>query len=223
MEKQKEAPFFLYLALTTPHANNEAGRKLGNGQEVPDLGPYTDRDWTEPNKGQAAMISRMDADIGRLFALLKQLGLDEKTLVFFASDNGPHKEGGNDPAFFNASGGLRGIKRALSDGGIRVPFLARWPGRVKAGVTSTHVGYFGDLMATLAELTAPLPKARRHQLPAHTARQTQTAGGTNSSTGNFTKAARQAALYSAGSRASPGAWRPLLFTFSGPGEITSRG
>ena len=153
IEQREDTPFFLYLAFTTPHANNEAGRKLGNGQEVPDFGAYADRDWTEPNKGQAAMIARMDADVGRLFALLQRRGLDEKTIVFFSSDNGPHKEGGNDPAFFNASGGLRGIKRALSDGGIRVPFLARWPGRIKAGVTSTHVGYFGDLMATLAELT----------------------------------------------------------------------
>lgn len=153
VEQRKDAPFFLYLAVTTPHANNEAGRKTGNGQEVPDLGRYADRPWTAQNQGQAAMISRMDADIGRLFDLLKKLGLDEKTLVFFTSDNGPHQEGGNNPEFFNASGGLKGLKRALTDGGIRVPFLARWPGRIPAGVTSPHVGYFGDVMATLAELT----------------------------------------------------------------------
>ncbi|MEA3211950.1 MAG: hypothetical protein QOE70_5007 [Chthoniobacter sp.] len=153
IETNQAAPFFLYLALTTPHANNEAGRALKNGQEVPDLGPYAGMDWTEPNKGQAAMITRMDADIGRLLALLQKLGLDEKTLVFFASDNGPHQEGGNDPAFFKANGGLRGIKRDLYEGGIRVPFIARWPGKIAPGATSAHVGYFGDVMATLAEIT----------------------------------------------------------------------
>ena len=157
IEQKKDAPFFLYLAFTTPHANNEANRSLGHGQEVPDLGIYAATDWTPQNKAQAAMITRMDADIGRLFALLKKLGLDEKTLVFFSSDNGPHKEGGNDPDFFKASGGFRGIKRALTDGGIRVPFIARWPGRVPAGVASGHVGYFGDLMATIADLTGTRP------------------------------------------------------------------
>ena len=152
IEEKKGGPFFLHLALTTPHANNEAGRTLKNGQEVPDLGPYADRDWTGPNKGQAAMITRMDSDIGRILALLKKLDLDRKTLVVFTSDNGPHKEGGNDPAFFNASGGLRGIKRDLYEGGIRVPFIARWPGTIAPGQVSRHVAYFGDVFATLTDL-----------------------------------------------------------------------
>jgi arylsulfatase A-like enzyme len=159
IEAQKAKPFFLYLALTTPHANNEATRALKNGQEVPDLGPYADKDWSEPNKCQAAMITRMDADIGRLFALIKKLGLDQQTLIFFSSDNGPHKEGGNDPKFFNANGGLRGIKRDLYEGGIRVPFIARWPGKIAAGVTSTYVGYFGDLLATISEVIGAKPPA----------------------------------------------------------------
>ena len=158
VEEKKDRPFFLYLALTTPHANNEAGRILKNGQEVPDLGQYAEKDWTEPNKGQAAMISRMDRDIGRVFELLEKLGLDEKTLVIFTSDNGPHKEGGNDPAFFNASGGLRGIKRDLYEGGIRVPFIARWPGRIAPGQVSKHVAYFGDVFATLSDVVGlPMP------------------------------------------------------------------
>jgi uncharacterized sulfatase len=158
IEKQKDNPFFLYFAVTTPHANNEGMRATGNGQEVPDLGIYKNKDWSEPSKCYAAMVTRLDADIGRMFALLKKLGLDDNTMVLFSSDNGPQKEGGNPPEFFKSSGPLRGIKRDLYDGGIRPPFLARWPGHVKAGSVSHHIGYFGDLMATAAELAGvPAP------------------------------------------------------------------
>jgi arylsulfatase A-like enzyme len=151
VQKHKDHPFCLYLAQTVPHANNERTRALGDGQEVPDYGPYTDKDWSNPHKGQAAMITRMDRQIGELLDKLKELGLDEQTLVFFSSDNGPHKEGGNEIEFFDANGPFSGMKRSLTDGGIRVPFIARWPGKIKAGSESSHVGYFGDLMATLAE------------------------------------------------------------------------
>jgi arylsulfatase A-like enzyme len=159
VERSKDRPFFLFLSLTVPHANNERARALGDGQEVPDYGPYADKDWPAPLKGQAAMITRMDHGVGELMAQLKRLGLDETTLVLFTSDNGPHKEGGPtfDPDFFDANGPLRGIKRSLTDGGIRVPFLARWPGRVAAGTTSPHVGYFGDMMRTFAELAGATP------------------------------------------------------------------
>jgi uncharacterized sulfatase len=150
-------PFFLYYALTVPHANNERSRALGDGQEVPDYGPYADKDWSTPNKGQAAMITRMDRQIGELFAQLKRLDLDKKTIVFFTSDNGPHKEGGNDPDFFDANGRVSGLKRSLTDGGLRVPFLVRWPGKIRQGTLSQHVGYFGDLMPTLAELAGVEP------------------------------------------------------------------
>ncbi len=154
VEANHERPFFLYLAATVPHANNEGTRGTGNGQEVPDWGIYKDKDWTPPNKGQAAMITRLDRDMGRLFALLKKLKLDENTLVMFSSDNGHHKEGGNDPEFFDANGPLRGMKRDLYDGGIRVPFIARWPGRIKSGTVNDHVGYFGELAGV------PLPPDR---------------------------------------------------------------
>jgi arylsulfatase A-like enzyme len=120
--------------------------------EVPDLGQYAAMDWPPQQKAHAAMISRMDADIGRLLAKLKTLGIADNTLVFFSSDNGPHKEGGNDPHFNDSNGPLKGIKRDLTEGGIRVPFIARWPGKVSAGATSHFVGGFQDLMPTLAEL-----------------------------------------------------------------------
>jgi len=152
MGEVRARPFFLYLAVTLPHANNEAARATGNGQEVPDLGPYAAESWPEPDKGQAAMVSRLDRDVGRLLAKLEELGIAKDTLVLFSSDNGPHREGGNDPDRFDANGPFRGLKRDLHEGGIRVPLIARWPGRVAPGSVSSHVGYFGDFFATFAEM-----------------------------------------------------------------------
>jgi arylsulfatase A-like enzyme len=146
---KKDRPFFLYLAYTVPHANNEAGQ---NGMEVPSLGQYADKDWPAPQKGHAAMITRMDADIGKLMAKLKKLGIDDNTLVMFSSDNGPHKEGGGDPNFFKSAGPLRGYKRDLYEGGIRVPMLARWPGKIKAGSKTNHISAFWDFLPTCCEL-----------------------------------------------------------------------
>ena len=104
------------------------------------------------------MITRMDVDVGRVIARLKEYGIDDRTLVIFSSDNGHHREGGNDPAFFDANGPLRGMKRDLYEGGIRVATIARWPGRIEPGTSSGHASYFGDLMATAAELTSqPVP------------------------------------------------------------------
>lgn len=156
VEKNRNDRFFLYLSLVVPHANNERNRALKNGAEVPDFGPYRKKDWSDQLKGHAAMITRMDRDVGRLMARLKELNLETNTLVLFSSDNGPHKEGGQDPNFFDPNGPLRGFKRDLYEGGIRVPMIAWWPGQVKAG-TSDHVGYFGDLMATAAELIGVKP------------------------------------------------------------------
>jgi uncharacterized sulfatase len=152
IEKNKDDPFFLYVALTIPHANNEGTRATGHGQEVPDYGIYEDKDWKEQDKGQAAMITRMDRDIGRILDKLAALGIDENTVVMFTSDNGPHNEGGHNTKRFTPSGPLRGMKRDLYEGGIRVPMIVRWPGKTPAGVISEHIGYFGDLMATAAEL-----------------------------------------------------------------------
>ncbi len=153
LDQNHRKPFFLYFASTLPHANNEAARGVGNGQEVPDYGAYKNKPWPDPDKGQAAMIAHLDKQVGQLLAKLKAYGIDRNTLVIFSSDNGPHQEGKNNPALFQPSGSLRGMKRALYEGGIRVPFIARWPGRIKAGTTSEHIGYFGDVMATVSELT----------------------------------------------------------------------
>lgn len=150
--ENKDTPFFLYVSLTIPHANNEKFKGTKDGQEVPDYGIYKDKDWTDPNKGQAAMISRMDADVGRILDLLDELQIAEDTIVMFSSDNGPHNEGGHTPELFDPAGPLRGMKRALTEGGIRVPLIARWKDTIKPGTVTNHVGYFGDLMATVADL-----------------------------------------------------------------------
>lgn len=158
LECAKARPFFLYLAYTTPHANNERGKIEGNGMEVPSNAPYADRPWPPAQRNHAAMITRLDADVGKLIRRLKDLHLADNTLVFFSSDNGPHKEGGADPQFFQSSGPLRGFKRDLYEGGIRVPFIAYWPGRIKAGTASHHVCAFWDILPTAAELAgAKLP------------------------------------------------------------------
>jgi arylsulfatase A-like enzyme len=149
IDHNKKRPFFLYFASTLPHANNEA---KPNGMEIPDYGAYRDKSWPPSEKGQAAMISRLDSDVGRLLAKLKDGGLEERTIVFFASDNGPHHEGGHDPNFFDDNGPLRGTKRDLYEGGIRVPLIVRWPGRVPSDSVCDHVGYFGDFFATAAEI-----------------------------------------------------------------------
>jgi arylsulfatase A-like enzyme len=149
-------PFFIYLAFTIPHANNEAKNK---GMEVPDLGEFASEDWPDQEKAKAAMITRLDRDVGRLMALLKKLGIDDNTLVFFTSDNGPHREGGADPDFFDSNGPLRGIKRDLYEGGIRVPMIARWPKRIKAGAKSDQVWAHWDLLPTLAEVAGVKPPA----------------------------------------------------------------
>jgi uncharacterized sulfatase len=150
-----EKPFFLYLALTLPHANNE-GKKLG--MEVPSDAPYSDKDWPQPEKNKAAMIDRLDQSVGRIVALLKELKIDERTMIVFSSDNGPHNEGGARAEFFKSSGPLRGTKRDLYEGGIRVPFIVRWPGKVKAGGTTDFVTAFWDFPSTAAELAGATDK-----------------------------------------------------------------
>lgn len=152
VKAKHEKPFFLYWSLVIPHANNERTRVLKNGAEVPDFGPYADRDWPGPDKGQAAMITRMDKMVGQLLQTLRETGQDRNTLVIFTSDNGPHNESNHNLKRFDPSGPLKGIKRSLTDGGIRVPCIAWWPGTIASGRESSHVAYFGDWMATASEL-----------------------------------------------------------------------
>jgi arylsulfatase A-like enzyme len=153
--KTKE-PFFLYYAFNIPHANNEAGKNspLGHGMESPDYGEFKDKDWPDAEKGFAQFMRFLDNEVGKVLSRLKELGLAENTLVMFSSDNGPHQEGGHKSDFFNSNGDFKGIKRDMTDGGIREPFIAWWPGKVKAGTVSEHVSGFQDLLPTLAELTS---------------------------------------------------------------------
>jgi arylsulfatase A-like enzyme len=150
------APFFLYAAYTLPHADSEMSRNTGDGYVVPDYSPYADRDWPRPEKGYAAMVTRLDRDVGRIVEQVRSLGLEHDTLIIFSSDNGPAKEGTHTPDFFKSAGPFRGMKNSLYEGGIRVPFIARWPGRVKAGGLSDRLVAFWDFLPTAAEL-AGLP------------------------------------------------------------------
>jgi arylsulfatase A len=168
VERKKGGPFFLYLALPNPHAELWAPPEAVAGfsfEEKPFDNKKADehpsagyRSQPKPRAAFAALITRMDRTVGRLMEKLKALGLDEKTLVLFTSDNGPHKEGGADPAFFKSSGPLRGLKRDLTEGGLRVPMIARWPGKVPAGRVNDFVWAHWDFPATacaLAGLAAP--------------------------------------------------------------------
>jgi arylsulfatase A-like enzyme len=159
IHRQAGGPFFLYLAYTIPHANNELGAQTGNGMEVPSDIPYSDQPWPQPQRNHAAMITRMDRDIGSVMRLLKEVDVDRDTVVLFTSDNGPHKEGGGDPAFFRSSGPLRGYKRDLYEGGIRVPMIVRWPGLIGPGRASDQVWSFWDLLPTAASIAGVKPPA----------------------------------------------------------------
>lgn len=156
IQRNQSRPFFLYYALNIPHANNEGGQ---DGMEVPTFGEFASKDWPKPEKGFASMIRNIDRDIGRLLAKLKELDLDDNTVVFFSSDNGPHQEGGHKMPFFDSNGELLGMKRDLYEGGVRVPLIARWPGKIAASSISDHRCGFQDMMPTLAEVCGtPAPK-----------------------------------------------------------------
>jgi len=147
IRENKDHPFFLYGAFTLPHFSKKT--EDPDGLAVPSTAPYTGKDWDEKSKKYAAMIHRLDRDVGRIVALIEELGLTRNTLIIFTSDNGGS---GRTSAHINTSGPLRGFKRDLTEGGIRVPFIARWPGTVPMGASSHEIVTFWDMMPTFAEL-----------------------------------------------------------------------
>ncbi len=157
MEKHRDEPFFLYFATTLPHANNEA--KSEGTRDQPSDEPYSDRDWPPAQRGHAAMITRLDRDTGRLLDRLASLGIDDRTIVFFTSDNGPHTEGGAKLDFFDDGGPLRGSKRDLYEGGIRVPMIVRYSGHIAAGQTNNQPWAFWDVPPTVADIVHVAPPA----------------------------------------------------------------
>lgn len=167
ISENKDKPFFIYIPYTIPHAELRVpeddmehfrNRYLPETPFVPGA-KSTYRAQEQPRAAFAAMITRMDRHIGEIMDLIAQLGLDEQTIIMFSSDNGPHKEGGADPYYFNSNGSQRGIKRDLYEGGIRVPFIVRWKGTIAPGSESPHICTFWDFMPTLCELTGtPIPE-----------------------------------------------------------------
>lgn len=153
-------PFFLCVSYNLPHANNEEGRRTGNGMQVPSDSPYSNESWPQPEKNKAAMITRLDAEVGRIMDQLVSLKLDTNTVVIFTSDNGPHSEGGVKSDFHKSSGPLRGEKRDLYEGGIRVPMIVRWPAWVKPGQVSDFPFAHWDFLPTAADIAmTETPKA----------------------------------------------------------------
>ena len=154
----RSSPFFVYLPVTIPHAAMHAPEEymLPWREKFPQfedrIGKYSGPEVRNPIAAFAAMMTLMDEGVGELMSLLKELGLDDNTLVMLSSDNGPHKEGGHDPLFFDSNGPLKGHKRDLYEGGIRAPFIARWPGKIKPGITSELISAHWDILPTVCEL-----------------------------------------------------------------------
>jgi len=148
VREHREGPFFLYYSITLPHGNFE----------IDDQGLYKDKPWTETQKNYAAMVTRLDSDVGRLLTLLNELKIDDNTLVILAGDNGSSWEPNSDLGkhFNQAANGMRGFKRALYEGGLRQACIARWPGQVRAGRICDEPWAFWDFMPTAAELAGIL-------------------------------------------------------------------
>jgi len=144
IKQYKEEPFFLYLPYTIPHGK----------YQVPDDAPYSDLDFPQPIKNYAAMITRMDGDIGKIIKQLKSLNIDENTIIIFSSDNGPTPDVNE---FYNSNGRSRGFKRDLYEGGIKAPMIVRWPGKIKPSTTSDLISDFSDFLPTACEIAGIKP------------------------------------------------------------------
>jgi len=158
----RNRPFFLYFAPTVPHAalqvpEDSLAEYAGAFPETPYPGDKGYLPHRTPRAAYAAMVTRLDREVGRLLQLVRDLGLDRDTLIVFTSDNGPTFNGGTDSAFFDSAGPFRGLKTMVYEGGIRVPMVARWPGTIPAGAVSAHVSAFEDYVPTFAEM-AGLPR-----------------------------------------------------------------
>jgi arylsulfatase A-like enzyme len=158
LEKNKDKPFFLYLPYPLPHLALQAPEEyvkkyIGQFDEKPYFGEKGYAPNKYPLSTYAAMITFLDDQVGIIMDRIKKLGLDENTIIMFSSDNGATFSAGVDTKFFNSVSGLRGLKMDLYEGGIRVPFIARWPNKIKANTVSSHVSGQLDIMATLAEIS----------------------------------------------------------------------
>ena len=162
IEKNKNTPFFLYFPSQIPHASlqvpdealemylDENGESIFEEDSSYPFGAYTQTD--KPKAVYAAMVTLLDRYVGMIIEKLEELNLTDDTLIIFTSDNGSYTEGGYHYSMHNSNGELRGGKRDLYEGGIRVPFIAKWPGKIEAGVVSDHLSYFPDMMPTFTEL-----------------------------------------------------------------------
>ncbi len=173
IQTNKDNPFFLYVASIIPHAELAAPQETlqkYRGKYLPEKeykgvdegpeyrkGPYESQ--TESHAAFVAMISILDRQVGEILDKVKELGLERNTLIVFTSDNGPHQEGGADPDYFDSNGDLKGYKRDLYEGGIRVPMIASWPGKIKPNTETNHVSAFWDVFPTFGNLIeADIPK-----------------------------------------------------------------
>ncbi len=167
IEANKATPFFMYVASIIPHAELVAPEHVMEkyrGKYLPEkiyqgtddgpdyrLGPYESQ--KESHAAFVAMIEILDKQVGEIIDKVEDLGIADNTIIIFTSDNGPHTEGGADPEYFDSNGPLKGTKRDLYEGGIRVPMIVKWPAQIKAQSTSDHISAFWDIFPTLAEIT----------------------------------------------------------------------
>lgn len=164
-------PFFCYIPTAIPHAAMHGPKELHEKWRLafPEFDDKIGRyeagkfdscpDVKNPIAGFAAMMEHLDTQVGEILTLLEKLEVDDNTLIIFTSDNGTHGEGGHNHRFWNSNGDFRGMKRDVYDGGIRTPFLARWPASIKSGTTSDHISAFWDILPTMADITEqPVPK-----------------------------------------------------------------
>lgn len=173
LETYKDSTFFMYVPTIIPHAElvaPEAVLAKYRGKYSPEkeykgtddgpnykLGGYQSQ--TESHAAFVAMIEIMDNQVGEIMDKVKALGLEDNTIVVFTSDNGPHTEGGADPKYFNSNGPFKGVKRDLYEGGIRVPMMIKWPGKIKPGSKTDLISAFWDVLPTFSEVAEiPVPK-----------------------------------------------------------------